>query len=114
MWWDAQNLNKPRTDKGGTKWNFRVWHTVLTLGRVESVARVFFWDEEQSVTGVVLLGPDVSTHVRDLHSLIDKLVADPKLRAKHQRRIRFPLDRHYAEYGAFPEEGEILENHQRA
>jgi hypothetical protein len=41
--------------------------------------------------------------------VIEKLVADPDLRAKHQRELRFPLERHYEEYGAFPEESEIPE-----
>jgi hypothetical protein len=113
MWWDHQNLNMPRTDKSGTKWNFRVWHEVLALQRLQHVARVFFWDEEKDSTGVVLLGPEVNTHVRVLHGVIEKLLADSKFRVKQLRRLRFPLDRHYAEYGAFPEESEILEQHQR-
>jgi hypothetical protein len=82
---DHQNLNKPRTDKSGTKWNLRVWHEVFTLQRVQSVARIFFWNEKQDFTGVVLLSPEANQHVRYLHNLIEKLVANPKLRAKHQR-----------------------------
>jgi hypothetical protein len=39
----------------------------------------------------------------------EKLLADSKFRAKHLRRLQFPLDRHYAEYGVFPEESTILE-----
>jgi hypothetical protein len=108
VWLDHQNLNKPRTDKSGMKWNFRVWHDVFTLQRVIGVARIFFWDQRKDFTGVVQLGPDANKHVRNLHSLIEKLAADPNLRAKHQRRLRFPLDRNYAEYGMFPEEAEIL------
>ncbi len=106
MWWDNQNLNKPRTDKSGAKWNFRVWHDVVTLQRLQHVARVFFWDEKQDSAGVVLLGPEANSHVRVLHNVIEKLLADFKFRAKHLRRLQFPLDRHYAEYGVFPEESE--------
>jgi hypothetical protein len=112
VWWDNQNLNKPRTDKSGAKWNFRVWHDVLTLQRLQHVARVFFWDPKQDSAGVVLLGPEANSHVRVLHNVIEKLLADSKFRAKHLRRLQFPLDRHYAEYGVFPEESEILEKHQ--
>jgi len=114
MWWDNQNLNKPRTDKSGTKWNFRVWHEVLTLQRLQHVARVFFWDENHNSTGVVLLGPDANTHVRVLHNVIGKLVADSKFRAKHVRQLRFPLERHYAVYGAFSEEAKILGNNHHS
>ena len=69
---------------------------------------MFFWDERRELTGIVLLGPDVNHHVRDIHNLIEKLVASKELRAAHQREIRFPLERHYADCGAFPEEAEIL------
>ena len=58
MWWDNQNLNATHTDNKGMKWSFRVWHDVFTLRRVVSVARVFFWDERRTTTGVVLLGPE--------------------------------------------------------
>jgi hypothetical protein len=108
VWWDGQNLSKPRTDKRGTKWNFRVWHEVVALQRLEHVARVFFWDERQNRTGVVLLGRVANTHVRFIHSVIDKLVANSEFRKKHLRQLHFPLDRHYSMYGAFPEESVVL------
>jgi hypothetical protein len=101
MWWDYQNLNATHTDKRGTRWNFRVWHEIVD-GR--HVARVFFWDDVQHSTGVVLLSGSARSDVRYLHTLIQKLVADAHLRAKHQREVRFPLERHYEQYGAFPEE----------
>lgn len=108
MWWDYQNLNTPRVDKSGKKWNFRVWHDVFTIRRTVSVARIFFWDEKRDSTGVVLRGPDVNQHVHDLQDLIRKLVANREFRVAHEREIRFPLERHYSDYGAFPEEAEIL------
>jgi hypothetical protein len=101
MWWDYQNLNAVRSDKSGTKWHFRVWHDVVAS---RHVARVFFWEEKRRISGVVLLSGDSRSDVRYLHGLIQKRVADPKLRAKHQRQIDFPLERHYQEYGTFPEE----------
>jgi len=44
------------------------------------------------------------THSSRLKRLIEKLVADPTLRKKHRKQLQFPLERHYSEYGAFPEE----------
>ena len=104
MWWDDQNLDKPRRDKSGKRWNFRVWHEIWTEDKVLDAQRVFFWDDGKDCCGVVLLLPGKTLHVRDLHSLIEKLVADPELREKHKRDLRFPIERHYSEYGAFPEE----------
>src|SRR5215471_2638126 len=100
MWWDQQNLNRPRRDRTGKRWNFRVWHGFSPQGR--HVERVFFWDDNQEFCGVVQVCP--ATHISKLRSLIQKLVADPGLRARHRRELRFPLERHYSEYGTFPEE----------
>jgi hypothetical protein len=108
MWSDYKNLDKPHTDKRGVRWRFRVWHDVFTIGRTVSAARVFFWDERKNVTGVVLRGPDVNHHVRDIHALIRKLVASEEFRSANLREIRFPLERFYSEYGVFPEEQEQL------
>jgi len=33
-----------------------------------------------------------------------KLTKDPVLRQKHYKELRFPLERYYPEYGAFPGE----------
>ena len=99
MWWNGQNLDVPRLDKNGKRWNFRVWHDVIHGIHKE---RVFFWDDAREVTGVVF--PNPSLHVRQLHSLIEKIVADPSLRERHRRDLNFPLERHYSEYGSFPEE----------
>src|SRR5438552_18501385 len=101
MWLAGQNLNQPRTDKSGSKWNFRVWHDVVDL---RHVSRIFFWDEKGEVMGVVLYPADANTDISRLRSMIQKLVADPHVRAKYQRKLRFPLERHYSAYGAFPEE----------
>ena len=101
MWWNNQNLDKTRRDSRGKNWNFRVWHEVLPSGHAE---RIFFWDDGKEECGVVLLRPGKSVHVSKLHQLIGKLVADPRLREQHKRELRFPLERHYSQYGAFPEE----------
>jgi hypothetical protein len=99
MWWDHQNLDKPRRDKRGKRWNFRVWHGTYQGRHAE---RIFFWDDKREFCGVVLISPSV--HVSRLHQFIEKLVADPDFRAQHKRDISFPLERHFSEYGAFPEE----------
>lgn len=52
----------------------------------------------------MVLPPGARTDVSALHSLIEKLAADRGFRASHVRELRFPLERHYSEYGIFPEE----------
>jgi hypothetical protein len=104
MWMNHQNLNKPRKDKNGKKWNFRVWFDVWTETKVLSAQRVFFWDDAKQSCGVVVLIPGSEMHVSRLKQMIANLVADPRLREKYRRELRFPLERHYSEYGVFPEE----------
>ena len=108
MWWDHQNLNSPRTSANGTRWNFRVWHDTWTSeGTVLYAQRVFYWDDDQTLCGVVLLPPGQTLHVSRLRALIEKLAAEPALREQHRCDIRFPLERHYSSYGAFPEERDV-------
>jgi len=83
-----------------------VWHDMVNRKRV---ARVFFWNDERDSSGIVLFPPGARTNFSALHSLIEKLAADPNLRAKYQRKLRFPLERYYSEYGALPEESEAAE-----
>lgn len=99
MWWDHQNLNKPRIDKSGKRWNFRVWHGKVRESYVE---RVFFWDDERAFCGVVVITNPL--HVSRIHTLIEKLVATPVMRERYKRDLNFPLERYYSESPAFPEE----------
>jgi hypothetical protein len=103
LWWEHQKLDKVRTDKTGTKWHVRIWRDSR---KGKHVARVFFWNDERDSIGVVLLPPERRTDVSALRSVIEKLAADPKLRAKHRRKLQFPLERYYSQYGAFREESE--------
>ena len=82
MWWDDQNLDKPRRDQSGKRWNVRVWHDVVRIdGNLVHVARVFFWDDKRETTGVRLFEPGDNTHVTNLRAFIEKLVASPKIRS---------------------------------
>ena len=64
MWWNGQNLDKPRKDKTGKRWNFRVWHDSTPLGHAE---RIFFWDDKKEHAGVILLTAGSSVHVSRVH-----------------------------------------------
>jgi len=43
--------------------------------------------------------------------MIPKLVADSTLRKQYQRELRFPLEHHYLEFGAFAEETAQIETY---
>ncbi len=101
MWLTTHNLRKFHRDTLGTKWNFRVWQEVA---EGKDIVRIFFWNEERDHCGVVQVPPGGRTDTSALHILIEKLVADPELRAKHKKELRFPVERYYSEYRAFPEE----------
>jgi len=94
MWVDQ----KSRKDRDGKRWHFCVWYAVPTA----KLQRVFFWDDTMENCGVVFSAG--STNFSRLKPVIEKLVADPSLREKHRKQLRFPLERHYSDYGAFPEE----------
>jgi hypothetical protein len=99
--WDEE---KPRQGKNGERWSFTYWHLVWTSDRTKSAQRLFFWNQDKSECGVVILPPGKTMHYARIRSLIEKLVADQQLRKKYKRDIEFPLERHYPEYGAFSEE----------
>ncbi|HEX5211276.1 MAG TPA: hypothetical protein VFW22_06035 [Pseudolabrys sp.] len=96
MWVDQ----KARKDSDGKRWHFCIWYDLALLAAPPQ--RVFFWDDKKENCGVVFVSPSAS--FPRLKQLIDKLAADPALRDKHRKELRFPLQRHYSDYGAFPEE----------
>jgi hypothetical protein len=92
-----------KQDRRGKRWNFSYWHTVLSPIKAQ---RLFFWDDEFKECGVILFHGGSTRPYSQIRNLVDKLVADQRLRTQHRRELRFPLERHYAEFGAFPEEAQ--------
>jgi len=99
--WSDEN---PRRDKMGHRWNFRYWYAGALSDPHSRAARLFFWDDQKNCCGVVLIPPGAVKPYSQLRSLIEKVVADTKLRKRWQRELQFPLDDHYSLYPAFPEE----------
>lgn len=92
-----------RRDKSGKRWNFSYWYTGSSLGHSKA-QRLFFWDDRHKDAGFVLLAGERSQPYSSIRNLVDKLVAHPEVRERYRRELRFPLERHYAEFGSFPEE----------
>ncbi|HTV35988.1 MAG TPA: hypothetical protein VMF12_06110 [Xanthobacteraceae bacterium] len=94
MWVDQ----KSRKDSDSKRWHFCIWYPMSG----EKAQRVFFWDDSKENCGVVFF-PEPTNFSR-LRQAIEKLAADSTLREKHRKQLRFPLQRYYSDYGAFPEE----------
>jgi len=103
---------KSRKDKNGRRWNFCFWWDTWTEAKVIQAQRLFFWDDEKADCGVVLFPPGSVIHYSRVKTLIAKLVASPTLRKQYRRELSFPLERHYLEFGAFPEERRMLKAEQ--
>lgn len=100
MWKDEP----PQRDSTGKRWHFRIWYDVWTEDKVLMAERVFFWDDAKSFCGVVVFPAGTNVHFSRLRALVKKLVSDPDLRSQYRRELHFPLERHYSDYGVFPEE----------
>ena len=97
MWTDL----KPKRDKDWKQWNFRIWCQYF---ETTSAERLFFSDDEKVNCGVVIWVPGTVPRYSHVKKLIEKLVRDQSVRDQYQRDLRFPLQRYYSAYGAFPEE----------
>lgn len=95
---------KPRRDKSGHRWNFRYWYAGALSDPHCRAARLFFWDDQRSCCGVVLIPPGAVKPYSQLRFLIEKVVADTKLRRRYQRELQFPLEDHYSGYPEFSKE----------
>ena len=92
MWWNGQNLEKPRHDSLGHLWHFRVWHDYAGgLYR----QRIFFWNGERSETGLVELKGDQILHITRLKQRIAKLVHNRMYRQQFRCTLTFPVERYY-------------------
>jgi hypothetical protein len=100
MWMEQ----KSRKDRRGKRWNFCFWWETWTEEKIVHAQRLFFWDDTKTDCGVVLFPPESAIHFARLKPLIEKLVSDPTLRKMNRRELRFPLERYYSDFGAFPEE----------
>jgi hypothetical protein len=92
MWWTQSNLDKPRRDKRGRLWHFRVWYDFRDG---LSTQRIYFWDNDHKEMGVVELVGDQTLDVSRLRQRIAKLVSSPEYRQRFHRELRFPIERHY-------------------
>lgn len=97
---------KSRNDKSGRRWNFCYWYAGALVDKSRRAARLFYWDDNKEVCGVVLFPPEAVKRYSRIGDVIDKLVAHEYVRKQYQRNLSFPLEQYYSEYGVFPEENQ--------
>ncbi|MGA7830146.1 MAG: hypothetical protein WCA21_04220 [Terracidiphilus sp.] len=95
---------KSRRDKSGQRWNFSYWYAGAPADKSRRSARLFYWDDNKEVCGVVLFPPEAVKRYSRICEVIDKLVAHQSVRNQYRRNLSFPLEKHYSAYGIFPEE----------
>ena len=93
MWWNNQNLHKPRTDKAGAIWHFKVWHDLLDGIYIQ---RIYFWDDQKKRTGVLEFKDSQVVNATKLKDRIRKLLLEPAYRRRFYKRLRFPVERYYS------------------
>jgi hypothetical protein len=102
MFWEEE---QPKRDGKGKRWHFQIWmDSWAENGKYVCGQRLFFWSDDKSDCGVIIVEPAKAAHVSRLRNRIKKLVSEPEFRRKYRRELRFPLERYYREWGAFPEE----------
>jgi hypothetical protein len=92
MWLKGQNFEKPRKDKRGRIWHFRIWHDWIDGTRIQ---RIFFWDTAKAETGMVEFAGDAVLNVTRLKQQLSRLVADADYRQPFQSPLKIPVERHY-------------------
>jgi hypothetical protein len=100
---------RPRQDRDGKRWNFRYWYSGWSRDETRKAQRLFFWNDAKSEYGVVIFLPGTTVRYGRIADLINNLTAKSALRAEYNRELQFPLEEHYSDFGAFPEEARFIE-----
>jgi hypothetical protein len=95
---------KSRKDASGKRWNFCYWYAGALADKARRGQRLFFWDDGKEECGVVLFLPGSTVRYGRIRDVIAKLVAHESVSRQYRRELSFPLEQHYSDYGAFPEE----------
>ena len=98
------SAEKSRKDKYGSTWNFSYWYSGALAAPELKAQRLFFWNDDRNDCGVILFIRGKTLPYARVRNLISELVAKRTVRQQYQRDLVFPLERHYKEYGSFPEE----------
>jgi hypothetical protein len=86
--------------------------TGIRVGPGEEIKKaqtLFFWDDAKADCGVLLFLPGATVRYSRISDLIDNLTAKSAIRERYKRVLAFPLEDHYSEFGAFPEEAATIQ-----
>ena len=100
---------RSRQDRSGKRWNFCYWYSGWSKDETRKAQRLFYWDDGRTDCGVVLFLPGSTVRYSRITDLINNLTSKSSLREQYRRRLSFPLEDHYSDFGAFPEESSSVQ-----
>ena len=92
MWWSEKVFDKAYTGKDGLIWHFKVWSDILSPNQLQCI---FFWNTNQSQTGLIEYRDSQILHRRRLQDRILKIVSDQSFREKYYTPLKFTIEKHY-------------------
>lgn len=92
MWWSDEAFNKAYTDRDGSTWHFKVWSDILSPSQLQCI---FFWNTDQTQTGLIEYRDNQILHRRRLQDKILKIVSDQSFREKYCIPLKFPIEKNY-------------------
>lgn len=94
-WWTGQNIETPVRDTSGNNWHFRFWHSHHEGIYVQ---RVFFWNEDQTISGYKELKDGDTLNIKKLKQLKERLAKRPDYRDQYLFDLSFPIEENYSNY----------------
>lgn len=67
------------------------------MSKMSTRSRIFFWDDQKSISGVIEYRGDQAKHVSRLKQVIARLVKDHAFRSRYLIQLRFPVEREYSQ-----------------
>lgn len=92
MWWKDPAFDKIITDAHNNEWSFKVWFEVKDDNKTQ---RIFFWDSNKIITGMVEFKNDQSIHFKKIKDRLIKLANDESYRNRFRCSLKFPLEKYY-------------------
>jgi hypothetical protein len=92
LWIKQPGLRETIEDKNGTIWFFKYWSDIH--GK-DFVQRVYFWDSEKKVTGLMELKDGKTIHWKKIKDRVIKLIKDKSYREQFLCQLKFPIESNY-------------------
>ena len=92
FWMKQPGLRESIEDKNGTVWIFKYWSDI---NGEDCMQRVFFWDKEKLITGLMELKDGKTIHWSKIKDRVIKLANNKAYRDKFICELKFPVENNY-------------------